>query len=683
MKVSAFNQKLGTDADESLIGTSLRDQIYGFGGNDKLYGMAGDDILYGGTGNDVLDGGTGADVMYGGPGDDLYRVDNIADVVSEQTTPGVDDGGIDTVESTISYTLPPFIEKLTLTGTAVTNATGNELANRLAGNNANNVLNGGAGDDVIYGNDGNDTLIGGAGKDELWGGAGSDTFVFRAPDATSIDRVKDFSVTDHDHIGVYASDYGLSLGHGLVDNGTGNLVLDPSYFVAVSGSATTVQGTASGHGQFVFSSTASTHTLMWDSDGAGPAHGAALATFNLDATPSAADFLVFNTPPSVTVNGSADPVPQRADAQVGFTINLSAPWNEDVLLTYSTVDGTAVAGSDFAGVSHGQVTIPAGSTGATVLIPVLAENDFEPVESFNLHVDSAVGATTGTAISIAGSTASGSIVQPPPEVVAITDTAAFGSPDPMGLAYVPSLGTLFMADPQGLSHVNNLFELNLDGTVKPDGVHSLGVGLQPAYLAFGYKPAGLAFDPSSGRLYIADDDLLKIQWVDPANPTKELGEFSAKALGSNDTEDVAVNPNNGHVFIVNGGDFGTPKIIETDATGSQIFSTIDLKNAVQGQPIGSPEAVAYDAAHDVFFIAGNNFDIKVVDRSGSVLDDITTLSNYRNPTGNIGVEIQGLTLAPAVDDPTRMDLYVLDAGLLGTNDGRLIEINLHGGLLYA
>src|SRR5437762_973086 len=235
MKVSAFNKKLGTDADESLIGTSLRDQIYGYGGNDKLYGMAGDDILYGGTGND--------------------------------------------------------------------------------------------------------TLVGGAGKDELWGGAGSDTFAFRAPDATSIDRVKDFSVTDHDRIGVYASDYGLSLGHGLVDDGTGNLVLDPTYFVAVTGSATTVQGTASGHGQFVFSSTASTHTLMWDSDGAGPAHGAALATFNLDATPSAADFLVFNTPPSVTVNGSADPVPQRADAQFGFTINLSAPWNEDVLLTYSTVDG--------------------------------------------------------------------------------------------------------------------------------------------------------------------------------------------------------------------------------------------------------------------------------------------------------------------------------------------------------
>lgn len=687
MKISQFKTISGTDVDETLIGTALRDQIYGYGGNDKLYGQGGDDILYGGPGNDVVDGGTGADVMYGGAGDDLYRVDNLADVVSEQTVPGVDDGGIDTVESTITYALPMFIEKLTLKGTAAINGTGNDLANRLAGNDAANVLSGRAGDDVIYGNGGDDILIGGAGKDELWGGAGSDTFVFNFPDATSTDRVKDFSAADHDHIGIYASDYGLSLGHGLVDDGTGNLVLDPAYFVAVAGSASFVQGTASGHGQFVFSSTATTHTLMWDADGAGPSHGVALATVNLDATPSAADFTVFSTPPTVTVNGSPGPVAERADAHVAFTIDLSAPTNQDVLLTYSTMDGTAVAGNNFVGVSHGQAVIPAGSTSATVLIDLLAGDPSVPVESFNLHLDSAVGATSGTALSIAGSTATGSIASLPPEVVAITDTAAFGSSDPFGLAYVPGLDTLFMADPQGLSHVNNLFALNLDGTLQPNGVSSLGVGLQPANLAFGYKPAGLAFDPSSGRLYIADDDLLKIQWVDPANPTKELGEFSAQALGSTDTEDVAVNPNNGHVFIVNGGDFGAPKIIETDATGSQIFSVVDLTTAVQGQPIGSPEGVAYDAAHDVFFVAGNNYDIKVVDRSGAVLDDITLLSNYRNPTGNIGTEIQGLTLAPSSDpndDPAKMNLYVADAGLLnGHNDGRLIEIDLHNGLLYA
>jgi len=679
MKLPQFNQKFGTDAAEDLIGTALRDQLFGYGGNDRLYGNVGDDQLFGGAGNDVLDGGTGADIMYGGSGDDLYRVDNIADIVSEQTVPGVDDGGVDTVESTITYTLPMFVEKLTLKGTAAINGAGNDLANRIAGNDSANVLSGGAGDDTIYGNGGDDTLIGGPGKDELWGGTGSDTFVFNFADPNSTDRVKDFSTTDHDHIGIYANDYGLSLGHGLIDDGTGKLILDPTYFVAVTGSAGTVQGTALGHGQFVFSSTASTHTLMWDADGAGPSHGVALATFNLDATPSAADFVVFSTPPTVTVNAGPGPIIERADAQVGFTIDLSAPTNENVLLTYSTVDGTAVAGTNYAGVSHGQVVIPAGSTSATVLVNLLAGDPRMPVENFNLHLESAVGMTSGTAIPVAGDTAGGSITSMAPEVVAITDTGAFGSADPMGLAYVPTLNTLFLADPQHLSFTNNLFDLNLDGTLQPNGVNSL--------LGWGLKPAGLSFDPTTGRLYIADDDKLEIQWVDPANPTVELGHFSAQGLGSTDTEDVAVNPNNGHVFIVNGGDFGAPKIIETDSTGSQIYSVTDLKAAVQGQPVGSPEGVAYDAAHDVFFVAGNNFDIKVVSRAGAVLDDITLLQNYRNPTGNIGVEIQGLTLAPSSDpndDPGKLNLYVADAGLLnGPNDGRLIEIDLHNGLLYA
>ena len=97
------------------------------------------------------------------------------------------------------------------------------------------MLSGRGGADLIYGNGGDDILIGGAGVDELWGGVGADTFVFRFADATSSDKVKDFSAGDH--IGIYASDYGLSLGNGLVDDGTGKLVLDPAYFVAVAGSA--------------------------------------------------------------------------------------------------------------------------------------------------------------------------------------------------------------------------------------------------------------------------------------------------------------------------------------------------------------------------------------------------------------------------------------------------------------
>src|SRR5512146_2001836 len=100
----------GTDADEDLIGSGFSDRIFGYGGKDRLYALGGNDELYGGSGNDLLDGGTGADIMYGGSGNDTYRVDNPGDVVSESSSPGVDDGGIDYVQSAISFNLGAFIE---------------------------------------------------------------------------------------------------------------------------------------------------------------------------------------------------------------------------------------------------------------------------------------------------------------------------------------------------------------------------------------------------------------------------------------------------------------------------------------------------------------------------------------------------------------------------------------------
>ncbi|MGH6614177.1 hypothetical protein [Sphingomonas sp.] len=128
-------------------------------------------MLRGNAGGNRLDGGAGIDRMSGGLGNDSYVVDNIGDQVIE-----LDGQGIDTVESSVSFSLTTALENLTLTGVAEINATGNALANVLNGNAAANLLDGAGGNDVLYGGAGSDRLIGGAGSDQMYGGADGDLY---------------------------------------------------------------------------------------------------------------------------------------------------------------------------------------------------------------------------------------------------------------------------------------------------------------------------------------------------------------------------------------------------------------------------------------------------------------------------------------------------------------------------
>ena len=149
--------------------------------------------LKGNAANNVLNGRAGADRMFGRGGNDTYFVDRRADVVIEAL-----DGGIDSVRSSVTYTLPSHVEKLVLTGAAATNGTGNDLANTMAGNAGDNVLNGMAGDDTLHGAGGDDQLIGGPGDDRLTGGAGRDVYQFDAPldPLTNVDRINDFNAAN-------------------------------------------------------------------------------------------------------------------------------------------------------------------------------------------------------------------------------------------------------------------------------------------------------------------------------------------------------------------------------------------------------------------------------------------------------------------------------------------------------
>ncbi|MBV6865632.1 calcium-binding protein [Xanthomonas euvesicatoria] len=169
----------GNALDNVITGNASANVLTGGDGNDTLLGNNGDDVIEGGSGNDMLNGGAGSDRMWGGEGNDTYVVASAGDVVEEWEAQGVD-----TVQSSIGYTLTDNVENLTLTGSSGLAGFGNSGNNVLTGNSGANTLTGYEGNDTLDGGAGNDTMLGGAGDDNYMVGATGDTVTELAGEGT-------------------------------------------------------------------------------------------------------------------------------------------------------------------------------------------------------------------------------------------------------------------------------------------------------------------------------------------------------------------------------------------------------------------------------------------------------------------------------------------------------------------
>ena len=152
LREGAFSSMGGLDNLAVAYGTEIENAAGG-NANDTLIGNDLSNYLDGGAGADILDGGAGADTLNGGGGNDTYRVDNAGDMVIEDSLAG----GDDVIETLVSFDMPNFVERLTMTGAGNSGTNGNDLANIINGNSGNNYINGGAGTDLMTGGSGNDT----------------------------------------------------------------------------------------------------------------------------------------------------------------------------------------------------------------------------------------------------------------------------------------------------------------------------------------------------------------------------------------------------------------------------------------------------------------------------------------------------------------------------------------------
>jgi Ca2+-binding RTX toxin-like protein len=213
-----------TVIDPSIIlqGTTKNDTLTGKSGNDQLYGNAGNDTLIGNAGDDLLDGGTGNDTLIGGLGNDIHVVNTLSDLITENS-----DEGIDTVQSSISWTLENNLENLTLTGTTAINGTGNTLDNTLTGNTGNNILDGGAGNDTLIGKAGNDTYIVDSTSDLITELVGEGTDTVKSSITWVLgDNLENLTLTDSSSINGTGNALNNTLtgnaGNNILDGGAGN-----------------------------------------------------------------------------------------------------------------------------------------------------------------------------------------------------------------------------------------------------------------------------------------------------------------------------------------------------------------------------------------------------------------------------------------------------------------------------
>jgi len=152
------NASEGTDLVQSSVTYTLSANVENLTltGTTSINGIGNtlNNVITGNTGDNVLDGGAGADTLVGGAGNDTYIVDNVGDVVTENSS-----AGTDLVQSSVTWTLGSYVENLTLTGSAPINGTGNTLNNVITGNAGDNVLDGGSGADTLVGGTGDDTYV--------------------------------------------------------------------------------------------------------------------------------------------------------------------------------------------------------------------------------------------------------------------------------------------------------------------------------------------------------------------------------------------------------------------------------------------------------------------------------------------------------------------------------------------
>lgn len=255
------------------------------------------------------------------------------------------------------------------------------------------------------------------------------------------------------------------------------------------------------------------------------------------------------------------------------------------------------------------------------------------------------------------------------------------SPDPSGITYLPTTNHLLISDGEvdeiaNLFTGNNLYEMTLTGDLTSVATT----------LPYSFEPTGVDDNPANGHVFIADDDRKRVFEL-AAGPDNRFGtsddgmtSFSTSAFESYDPEGLAFNNTTGELYIIDGvnnevytvhpganGRFdGVPV-----SGGDDVVTQFDVLRL----GILDPEAGHYDSATGHLILAGRADEELYEVTTDGLLVRILTIADVN--TGKLA----GLTMAPGSRNPDIMNYYVVDRGIdndvdTTENDGRLYEFTL-------
>lgn len=271
----------------------------------------------------------------------------------------------------------------------------------------------------------------------------------------------------------------------------------------------------------------------------------------------------------------------------------------------------------------------------------------------------------------------------PAQLIRATATSAFlpPSPDPAGLAYIPSENRLLIADcdvdEMAIYTGINVWAVALDGTQL--GTYSAA--------AFSTEATGIAYNPANGHLFISDDSTIRINEVN-RGPDGQIGGgddtvtyFRTSWYGARDPEGITFDTSTGHLFIADG---AASEIYEVSPGPNGIFDGVydppnhlgdDIVTSFDTYSLGlmDIESVEYKAdTNTLYIVSGLNNVIAETSKTGDLL-------RYIDVTPYAGRAESGLAYAPSSLDPNVMSIYITARGLdngydPNENDGMLYEI---------